>query len=700
MSFGREKEKIEPRIPRVLNPGFLTDAVCDTIHGLTSGGYSLFPIAKLNCKNLVRTEIGLVASLIRIVVICAAVVAVAFSNTTRAQFNVAAEGLLKASAMFPEETEAFVCLPNSEVFLDNWGETELGKFAADQQLQDFWTSQQATIKKRFSELGWEVSIQFEDLTNICSGQAAIGWISRTSIAEKPFSLGVVIDVRGKDSQVDELLARIEKEMGELKAKSDDIGLGDLKVRHYTFPKTNADKRVRESFYVVSAGQLFAADDLITIEQFLQAQKSLPERSLSNSSLYKRVHERILRDNHEAELEYFVRPLGFARLLRTVSAKSPRGQIDMIKLLSEQGFESLLCAAGSVQFNKEDLDMHHQGFILREEEVPESVQILDFPNQEALTPPRWIDPKSASVLGVSWNFSEAFPKFKGLVDAYIGEAQFDEILEGMKEDPNGPQIDIKEEILPYVGTQFFAVTEIVPPITPESKRSLICVKLKDPDNKLKGVLDRFSKSEPGASIEDVGDYRIWKFDTEEVKEDVLDFDAGPGSKGGNKAAEEEQPLLKQWAVTLIDGWFVFASNPESLTEVIERAGQSELDGVFEELPEVQAVRAMQKKLLDGAEMSFSEVDFSERSFEMQYELFRQNILPQSRSLLALIAERLLKTDKAKQQQLQGGNLPPFEVVKHFFTPAGMVVRTEKDGWGFDSFILGKKHVPEPSSETNE
>jgi len=67
---------------------------------------------------------------------------------------------------------------------------------------------------------------------------------------------------------------------------------------------------------------------------------------------------------------------------------------------------------------------------------------------------------------------------------------------------------------------------------------------------------------------------------------------------------------------------------------------------------------------------------------------------------LIAERLLKTDKAKQQQLQGGHLPPFEAVKHFFTPAGMVVRTEKDGWGFDGFILGKKHVPEPSSETNE
>jgi hypothetical protein len=84
--------------------------------------------------------------------------------------------------------------------------------------------------------------------------------------------------------------------------------------------------------------------------------------------------------------------------------------------------------------------------------------------------------------------------------------------------------------------------------------------------------------------------------------------------------------------------------------------------------------------------------------MQYELFRQNILPQSRSLLALIAERLLKTDKAKPQQLQGSKLPPYQAVQSFFTPAGMVVRTEEDGWSIDGFILGKRKSPEASDST--
>jgi hypothetical protein len=693
MLFRKEQGGDATRVHPVFNPGFLTAAICDTIHGLPSGGYSLFPFATL----LVRTEIGLVASLTRIVVLCTAAMVAGSLSSSHCLMASAGDELRKAAEMFSAETQAFVCLPDSNAFLDNWGQTELGKFAADEQLKDFWASQQESIRKRFSESGWQLNVKFEDLTNICSGQAAMGWIARPAVTEKPFSLGVIIDIVGKEGPVEELLARIDKEMKDLKAEEKTVPLGNLQVKHYRIPKAAADVRSRESFYTVSAGQLLAADDLVTIEEFIQAQKAAPAESLSTSDLYQRVHARIARDTHEAELAYFVRPLGFGRLLRSVSGKSPRGQVDILKLLQDQGFESLLCAAGSVQFSKEDLDMHHQGFVLREEEVSRSVQILDFPNQPALTPPSWIDPKTASVLGFSWNFGEAFPKLDGIVDGYLGEEKnFKRILDSIKDDVQGPQIDIENEVIPLIGTQFFVITEIEEPITPESKRSLICFKLNDPENKFKGILDRYSKTEPGSKLEDVGNYRMWKFLTEEIQEETLDFD-GPATKKGAKEEEEDKPLLDQYAITLIDGWFVFASNPDSLKKVIDRASQPNLSNEFEALPDVQACRAMQQKLLSGSDMSFSEVDLSERSFEMQYELFRQNILPQSRSMMALIAERLLKTDKSKPQQLQGGKLPPFQQVKQFFTPAGMVVRTEKDGWGFDGFILGKRKAPEPPAD---
>jgi len=596
------------------------------------------------------------------------------------------EDLPRAVDMFPAETQAFVWMPSSKSFLDNWAETELGKLAADERLKEFWISQQEEISNRFSNAGWQLSLKFDDLPEICSGQAAMGWIARPSIAAKPYSLGLIVDVAGRDSQVTAFLDRIQGEMDSKKATTESIALDGLSVKHYVLPKLANDTKIRDSYYVLSQGQLLAADDLETIKDLVKAQSGVQTGALSQSNIYKNVQSKIERDDHPSEIEYFVQPIGFGKLLRSVSGKQAKSQVDILKLLEGQGFDRILCAAGSVQLNKPDLDMHHQGFILREEELPTSVQILDFPNQEQLVPPSWISVNSAGVLGFSWNFSDAFPKFKGIVDAYIGDEQFDEILDGIKRDPNGPQIDIKQELLPYIGTEFFAISEIVEPITPESKRSLICIKLKDPDNKLSGVLNRYSKSEPGASTEDIGEYRIWKFSNEEEEEEIIEFNQVPGQ--GKEEEEEEKPLLNEWAVSIVDGYFVFASNPETLTKVIANAQNKDIQGEFERLEAVQAVRAMQKKLVHGNGFSFSEVDLADRSFEMQYELFRQGILPQSRSLLALVLERILKTDKSKAQELQGNKLPPFDQVKQFFTPTGMVIRTEKDGWGIDGFILGK------------
>ena len=598
--------------------------------------------------------------------------------------------LPKAIDLLPASTQAFTALPKSSEFIKNWRETQLGQLADDERMKDFWSNQQEELRRRLAAAGWQLSLKIEDLENLCSGQAALGLISRPEVTEKPFSLALIVDVADRAEELEKFFQRVGIDMESQKGVLKKIDANGVEVKHYSIPKLSADGRARDSYFAVSKNQLLISDDLRSIQELIEAQSNPREDSLAKSELYTKIQQRIVRDEHTTEIEYFVKPLGLGNLLRSISAQKGKKQVDLLKLLEDQGFGSILAAAGSVQLAKEDLDMHHQGFVLREEELPESVQILDFPNQKALVPPPWISAGSASVMGFSWNFTEAFPKLRGIVDAYIGDAQFDEILEQIKNDPQGPQIDIRKEILPHIGQEFYTVTEIIEPITPDSKRSLICIKLNDPENKLYGVLNRYSKSEPGSSIEDVGDYRIWKFSNDEEEEEVIEFN-NPGNKNANEEDDEEKPLLNKWGVCIVDGYFVFASNPESLVQVIENAKNQAIHGDFEKLSSVQSVRAMQEKLLSAEGQSFSEIDLADRSAEMQYELFRQGILPQSRSLMAIIAERILKTDKSKPQEFQGSKLPPYEQVKHFFTPRGFVVRSEKDGWGIDAFILGKKPV---------
>jgi hypothetical protein len=227
------------------NLGYPTGTVCDTIHGLLARDYSLFEFAQM-----VRTEIGLVAPLNRLILIVAAVLTVGLSHQSLIHPAMASDGLPRAADMLPAETQAFICLPSSSAFLDNWSETELGKLAADERMKDFWTSQRESIRNRLSESGWQLNVKFEDLPDICTGQAAMGWITRETVTEKPFSLGVIIDVQGREERVDELMQRIEKEMATLGAVGQSVSVGDVTVKHYRLPKLAADVRSRESYYVV------------------------------------------------------------------------------------------------------------------------------------------------------------------------------------------------------------------------------------------------------------------------------------------------------------------------------------------------------------------------------------------------------------------------------------------------------------------
>ncbi|MFN5915856.1 MAG: hypothetical protein ACK48K_03810, partial [Planctomycetota bacterium] len=228
--------------------------------------------------------------------------------------------------------------------------------------------------------------------------AALGLISRPEVTEKPFSLALIVDVADRAEELEKFFQRVGIDMESQKGVLKKIDANGVEVKHYSIPKLSADGRARDSYFAVSKNQLLISDDLRSIQELIEAQSNPREDSLAKSELYTKIQQRIVRDEHTAEIEYFVKPLGLGKLLRSISAQKGKKQVDLLKLLEDQGFGSILAAAGSVQLAKEDLDMHHQGFVLREEELPESVQILDFPNQKALVPPPWISAGSASVMG--------------------------------------------------------------------------------------------------------------------------------------------------------------------------------------------------------------------------------------------------------------------------------------------------------------
>ncbi|HYW80692.1 MAG TPA: hypothetical protein VE890_14020, partial [Thermoguttaceae bacterium] len=75
----------------------------------------------------------------------------------------------------------------------------------------------------------------------------------------------------------------------------------------------------------------------------------------------------------------------------------------------------------------------------------------------------------------------------------------------------------------------------------------------------------------------------------------------------------------------------------------------------------------------------------------YELIRQGKMPESETVLGRLLNALLGGGQAgvdRLQRIDGKNLPPFDTVRRYMGPGGMVVGVEQEGWFFKGILLNK------------
>ncbi len=623
---------------------------------------------------------------------------------------VAAANITSAAEWFPDETQGFARIVDFPRFMERWDKTQLGKLGKHPRLKDFWQEQQKEIEGRFAEAGWQLNLKAEDISSVATGQTAVGWISKPQQTQKPYSVCLVVDVAGKQKEVEKLLEKVDTELKARKATSQKIDHQGKAITKYTLPRGAGQLMIRESLYAVVDDYLLAADDLASLQALIDAKMAGLNSSLAKSQLFQDVMKKIPMQAEQTDVEYFVRPIGLAKLLRSISGKPITTQTDVLKVLDNQGFGKISAAVGRLRMADQGFDVFHEAFVKTELPLPESVQVLDFPNTAGTTIPSWVTPRAASFLAVAWNAKEAFWKVKSIVDELAGQkGVFDSVIEGIQTDPVGPQIDIKNQVLPFITSEIYSINEIVLPITPDSRRSLIAVRINDPNGVLAAVLERAMKNEPDASPEDFEDYRIWKVTREDDSNESLKIDndfGGFGNKAGksSKAKEaEDEPLLSNWAITIFTGknrngdseqFLMFASHAEMIKEAITASKKMDVVPTEQLLEKEADVQRVLSHLFGNPELgpaSVWQINRSDKAFRMQYELFRQDKLPQSKSMLATILDRILRPkDELKNvnQRVKGDKLPPYEVVQEFFMPGGSRIHTEPDGWSFQGFILGK------------
>jgi hypothetical protein len=340
----------------------------------------------------------------------------------------------------------------------------------------------------------------------------------------------------------------------------------------------------------------------------------------------------------------------------------------------------------------------------------AMKMAVLPNQSEFAPQPWAPRDIATYTTLYFDIANAFEHFGSLFDELFGQGEtgtWEEVKQSLKEDPNGPQIDLRVDLIKHLGRRVSLLTDYQLPITTTSERLLFAIEATNP-KAVAAAIEKLMKNDPTAKRRVVNGHVIWEIvedDSPVPEAPEISFGDVPAvtpvhplkkrkkQKEGDLEEEEEekeQRLLPHAAMTVWEGNLVIASHIDFLLKVVAPAEKPELlkDDVDYLLVDEQIKQLVPKpKCL----RVFSRTD---EEYRPTYELVRQNKMPESETMLARMLNILFgegKKGELRRRRIDGSQLPEYQVVRRYLGPAGLQATSEPSGWFLKGFTLSKDEV---------
>lgn len=615
--------------------------------------------------------------------------------------NAPAGSFLTGIRLLPADAAGVVHVPNLPKLRSAWQKTTLNSLAEDNVMQPLVEASFGAEGTLWSQVGDKMGLRGKDLLEIGAGEVVLAWLPFENDRRQPSAVCVVADIRGKKAATVAVLKRIDQDLKANGATRRDVVEGGQEVRIYQ-PKTRPGQlKIEQVVITANDDRIIAANrESVVIEMLQSLDQGGRESSLIDNDYFQAVSKHVAKRTSVldpgTEMHWFVRPLSMGRVIRDVAKVDRGNKVKILNLLENQGFDAVKALGGTVVVRQGEFDLLHRGYVYAPPVTQQAdryrlaARVLQFPNGDLQKLPGWIPKSTATVTQMNWKMEDAFWALETLVDEAFNDKIFRPTIGGIRDDEEGPQIDIEANVLPNLGDHLLLLTDNTEPVTIDSERLLVAIEVRN-EAPIRLAVQKAMEVEPDVSkIESIPGVDIWKVqrgEGGEAEDEIFDDFDFPEA-----AEEEEVPLLDTWAIAMVQKskgsqkpYLIFASHAEYLVEVAERIQSGAGDGLAVQ-PEIISLLETTKQL--GADkVAIQRIVRLSKSLRTKYELQRRGELRDNDSVLSSVVKRLFS--QAEDQDIQRPNAakwPKFDQVKKFFQNASSYVETTDEGWTLNSFLL--------------
>jgi len=277
----------------------------------------------------------------------------------------------------------------------------------------------------------------------------------------------------------------------------------------------------------------------------------------------------------------------------------------------------------------------------------------------------------------------------LIDAILGgddgEGTYTEIKESLRDDEEGPQVDIDKEFFPYLEDRLIWVTDYEVPTSTTCERVLLAVRTNNPV-KLAETIKKTNESDQNATQLDIDGHLVWEvIETEGGDIQEPEIEGLPNFFGADDEDDEDDPLPPLFPYklsTIHHGYLIMATHMDLLKSVLK---VHPTEQQLKETTEFQLIYEDLDRLGSGNDSLklFARADEQVRA---TYELVQQGKHPESETLFGKFMNWLYGSedeDELREQMIDGVKMPDFQMARRYLGTTGLYIQTEEQGW----FVAG-------------
>ena len=622
--------------------------------------------------------------------------------------------------LLPASTRVWVSVVDPQSLRKRFERSALGGLVYDPLMSTFLDGLREQGRTSADPLRGTLEISLEELEKIAGGEIALAVIERT---DGTLATIVLIDTSGREAEVAPV---VEAVLGRVTAKGGKPIAAPPPIKAFALPPAAgatspatttagaaATAAPRQLAIAVAPSAVILGDRLDAVTEMAPALGNTAASradALATVPAFAAVMGRCGKGvpATAAPVRWFVDPLAYlAADRRTFPPTKNKKGPDYVAILRRQGFDAVSGAGGYLFFGEGNVDLRHNTLIHapprngRPADGPDrfdkAARMLRFPNVAGLAPAAWVPGGAASWVSFEWDIANAFDSMQPLVDDIVGEAGvFEDVIASLEEDPDGPQIKVRDDLIKHLGKRCAVASDHESPIDPDCERMLIAIETSNPEA-VATVISKGMTSESEVRKVEAGGHVIW-----ETVKPAATLEKDAGAPDGDDAAgrrrarqrerQEKESVWPNLSVAVAHGHIFLASHRDFLERVLSNPRTSSIveDGGY------QDVAAELKQLL-GGDWAMSSFSRTEKAIRPAYELLRAGRLPESKSLAGTVLRRVLEGDQPQngqrrgtsqdstqdpgrlKQKVDGSSLPDFEQISRYFGLNGMSMQSTPEGW---------------------